>query len=212
MTMVKNINLSEELDKLKNLDVEDLKRIGSAPGYVKTIVFIFSFFVILIAGAVILVKPVYEDIKTSKLEEEDLKKKYVIFQNKSANLSAYKQQLEGLEKSFEAILRQLPNRVNIENVLVDLTQTSVATGLQIEGFKPLPEVTEEFYASTAIELKVKGTFHQFGHFISGLAALPRIVTLDHIQITSTSESDLGKLSMEIKAITYRYIDTKKNDK
>jgi type IV pilus assembly protein PilO len=88
----------------------------------------------------------------------------------------------------------------------------VATGLQIEEFKHQPEVIEEFYASTDIELKVKGTFHQFVHFISGLAALPRIVTIDDIQITSLPESGFKKLSMEIKAITYRYIDTKKNDK
>jgi type IV pilus assembly protein PilO len=210
--MVENINLTEEFDKLKNLNIEDLKRIGSAPNYIKLIILVFSFFVMLIAGGVILVKPVYDNIKTSVLEEKDLKQKYIVFQDKSANLSAYKQQLEELEKSFKVILRQLPDRINIESLLLDLTQTSTATGLQIEEFKPQPEVIEEFYASTAIKLKVNGTFHQFGHFISGLAALPRIVTLDYIQITNPSESSLGKLSMEIKAITYRYIDTKKNNK
>ena len=205
----KDIDISEIIDTINNLNVEDLAKIGTAPTSVKVLVLMLAFITVLFAGSWFFTLPLYEKIQKAELEESDLKQKYVIYQTKAANLSAYKKQLADMKKSFAVMLRQLPNSVNIENLLVDLTQTSIAAGLQIEKFEPLPEVAKEFYAITPIDLQVKGTFHQFGNFVSGLAALPRIVTLDEIEIKHESEANHGKLIMTLKAKTYRYLDKDK---
>ena len=136
-------------------------------------------------------------------------------QAKAANRAAYVEQLEEMEKTFNVMLRQLPNKTDIESLLVDLSQTSVASGLDVEYFKPDTEVPREFYAEYPIKISVTGQYHQFGQFISGLAALPRIVTLSQIDIASlragnnnnqSGEAPDRKLKMDLVATTYRYID------
>ena len=117
------------------------------------------------------------------------------------------------------MLRQLPNKTDIESLLVDLSQTSVASGLDVEYFKPDSEVPREFYAEYPIKISVTGQYHQFGQFISGLAALPRIVTLNNIDISrlyginsgrgnqdAAENASQGRLKMDLVATTYRYID------
>jgi len=110
------------------------------------------------------------------------------------------------------MLRQLPNKTDIESLLIDLSQTSVAAGLEVEFFKPENEIAREFYVEYPIRIKVTGDYHQFGNFVSGLAALPRIVTLHNINITPTrtsssrKEQPAQKLEMDLTATTYRYLD------
>ena len=128
-------------------------------------------------------------------------------QNKAANLGAYKAQLEEMRRSFGAMLRQLPDTTDIESLLVDLSQTSVASGLEVAFFKPESEVAKEFYAEYPIKLSVTGKYHEFGSFISGLAALPRIVTLQDINIRPIdADNPGGQLKMDLTAVTYRYLD------
>ena len=116
-----------------------------------------------------------------------------------------------MNRTFNVMLRQLPNKTDIESLLIDLSQTSVAAGLEVEFFKPKNEVAREFYVEYPIQIKVTGNYHQFGNFVSGLAALPRIVTLHDINITpvnSRSDQDgpAQLLEMDLTATTYRYLD------
>ena len=142
-------------------------------------------------------------------------------QAKAANRQAYVEQLEEMKKTFNVMLRQLPNKTDIESLLVDLSQTSVASGLEVEFFKPESEISREFYAEYPIRISVTGQYHEFGKFVSGLAALPRIVTLSNIDITDITvrqaqeqdESSISrvnrgakKLKMDLVATTYRYIE------
>jgi type IV pilus assembly protein PilO len=112
-----------------------------------------------------------------------------------------------MKESFGAMLRQLPDKTEVAELLVDVSQTGLAAGLEFELFKPLDEVPREFYAELPIQVKVTGQYHEFGHFISGLAALPRIVTIHDIKISRTSREDANAdLLLEATAKTYRYLD------
>jgi len=115
-----------------------------------------------------------------------------------------------MKRTFNVMLRQLPNKTDIESLLIDLSQTSVAAGLEVEYFKPKNERAREFYVEYPIQIKVTGNYHQFGTFVSGLAALPRIVTLHDINITpiqgGKDDEAAQKLEMDLTATTYRYLD------
>jgi len=122
-----------------------------------------------------------------------------------ANLDAYKRELVQMRISFGTLLRQLPSQTEIANLLQDISQTRAAVGLDEDLFKPEPERPKEFYAEAPIRIRVTGTYHQFGQFASGLAALSRIVTLDGIDIKPAGKDAEGKLVMEAIATTYRYL-------
>ncbi|MCK4710365.1 MAG: type 4a pilus biogenesis protein PilO, partial [Gammaproteobacteria bacterium] len=121
------------------------------------------------------------------------------------NLDAYSQQLDDMRKSFGALLRQLPDQTEIESLLTDISQTGIAAGLEIEYFKPENLVSKEFYSEYPIQLKVSGRYHQFANFVSGVAALPRIVTLQDIKI-SQPEKDSVKMIMDLTVVTYQYLE------
>ena len=146
-------------------------------------------------------------------EEVKLKADFEAQQTKAVSLDKYKLQLEEMKQSFGAMLRQLPNKTEVAELLVDVSQTGLAAGLEFELFKPIGEAPKEFYAELPIKLKVHGGFHEFGEFISGLAALPRIVTIHDVRIhptgkqaTSNKQSGKTKLVLEATAKTYRYIE------
>ncbi len=148
-----------------------------------------------------------------KKEEITLRKDFEKKQAKAVNLEAYKKQLEDMRQSFGAMLRQLPNKTEVADLLVDVSQTGLAAGLEFELFDPTGEVRKEFYAELPIILKVNGDYHEFGEFISGLAALPRIVTIHEIKIYprgvkkgQSVAAGGGSLSLEAIAKTYRYLD------
>ena len=109
---------------------------------------------------------------------------------KAVNLEVYKQQLKDIERSFGALLRQLPGKTEVPNLLVDISQTGLSAGLQEKLFQPQPEVKKDFYAEQPIKIRLTGSYHQFGEFVSGIAALPRIVTLHDIEIKTESQGRL----------------------
>jgi type IV pilus assembly protein PilO len=132
---------------------------------------------------------------------------------KAANLQAYKEQLAEMEKSFGAMLRQLPNKTEVPNLLVDISQTGLAAGLEEKLFQPQGENRKDFYAELPISIRLTGNYHQMGNFAGGIAALPRIVTLHDIEIVPGTGrgGPTGELTLNVTAKTYRYLDDEEQD-
>jgi type IV pilus assembly protein PilO len=126
--------------------------------------------------------------------------------SKAVNLDVYKQQLKDIERSFGALLRQLPGKTEVPNLLVDISQTGLSAGLQEKLFQPQAEQRKDFYAEQPIKIRLSGSYHQFGEFVSGIAALPRIVTLHDIDIKPETNNSYDQLTLELTAKTYRYLD------
>lgn len=147
-------------------------------------------------------------LKQRQDQEQQLRNEYRSKHAKAVNLAVYKQQLADIEKSFGALLRQLPSKTEVPNLLVDISQTGLAAALQEKLFQPGQEVKRDFYAELPIKITLTGSYHDFGAFVSGIAALPRIVTLHDIQITPVSDKAAGfdNLTMDVTAKTYRYIE------
>jgi type IV pilus assembly protein PilO len=139
-------------------------------------------------------------------EEQGLRQEFRTKHAKAVNLELYKQQLKDIERSFGALLRQLPGKTEVPNLLVDISQTGLSSGLEEKLFQPQPEVKKDFYAELPIKIRLTGSYHQFGQFVSGIAALPRIVTLHDIDIRSENKDAYDQLSLELTAKTYRYLD------
>lgn len=139
-------------------------------------------------------------------EEQQLRDEFKTKHSKAVNLQVYKQQLKDIQRSFGALLRQLPGKTEVPNLLVDISQTGLAAGLQQKLFQPGDEVKRDFYAELPIKIELTGSYHQFGQFVSGIAALPRIVTLHDIQIKPNAKSGYDDLTLDLTAKTYRYLD------
>lgn len=137
-------------------------------------------------------------------QEQELKNTFAVKQKKAANLEEYKQLLSEMEKTFGDMLRQLPNKAEVPDLLVDVSQTGLASGLEFELFQPQEENKKDFYAELPIKVRVTGSYAQLGMFVSGLASLPRIVTVHDVSIVPIKESD--KLVMDTVIKTYRYLD------
>ncbi|MGI9291722.1 MAG: type 4a pilus biogenesis protein PilO [Gammaproteobacteria bacterium] len=195
------------LDELQSLDMND---IGRWP-------FVFRAAAVVIAGVAATVAGlymfVYED-KVPMLEKAEAKETElrVIFeekQRKASNFDAYEEQLLEIERSFGTMLRQLPGKTEIPNLLVDISQTGLAAGLDEKLFRPEGEVRRDFYAEKPIKIRLDGSYHDFGSFVSDIAALPRIVTLHDIEIRPAGKkgSKSGdRLVLNVTAKTYRYLD------
>ena len=138
--------------------------------------------------------------------EQQLRNEFKTKHAKAVNLDLYKQQLKDIERSFGALLRQLPGKTEVPSLLVDISQTGLSAGLEEKLFQPQPEQKKDFYAELPIRIRLTGSYHQFGQFVSGIAALPRIVTLHDIQINTASRDAYDNLSLELTAKTYRYLD------
>ena len=146
-------------------------------------------------------------LQKAEADEIDLRSQFENKQQRAANLDAYKAQLAEMERNFGAMLRQLPGKTEVPNLLVDISQTGLAAGLQEKLFQPGSEKSNGFYAELPIKIKLVGSYHQFGAFVSGIAALPRIVTLDDIQIVPVdAKGNYDNLTMDVTAKTYRYIE------
>ena len=181
----------------------DLSNIGSWPLTVKGILVAVVAVGVLALGYFVDIQAQQEDLDRITIEEKRLKEDFEIKQAKAASLDAYKAQMVEMEDSFGAMIRQLPSKTEVEDLLVDISQTGLASGIEFQLFKPLAEKHIEFYAELPITLKMTGTYHQFGEFVSGIAALPRIVTLENISIKGGKKGDL---TMDVTAKTYRYLD------
>jgi len=204
---------SDTIAELQKIDGEDFKRIGTAPVALRAFLIILACAAVIGGMAHLMIKPQFDKLKVVEAQEIQLRQKFDSEQAKAANRTAYVEQLEEMKKTFNVMLRQLPNKTDIESLLVDLSQTSVASGLEVQFFKPESELPREFYAEYPIRISVTGQYHQFGQFISGLAALPRIVTLSNIDIgelklksANRNNNESSRLKMDLMATTYRYIE------
>lgn len=196
------MNLSEFLDELRSLDQNN---IGSWPRWAYAGAIGLLCAAILGAGTWYLVLPKKEDLEQAQKQEQELRREFEVKQKKVANLDAYKAQLAEMEKRFGVLLRQLPSQTEVPKLLNDISQTRLASGLDEELFKPRPEIQKDFYAVLPNDLVVTGTYHELGTFVSGVAALSRIVTLDEVTIQPL-KGEKDELRMSVIAKTYRYLD------
>lgn len=192
-----------------NLELSDLDltNIARWPAAARAVVILFIMGGVIFLGYWFHSKDQLVELETVEQKETDLK---VIFEKKAqqaANLEAYEQQLEEMRESFGAMLRQLPDKTEVADLLVDVSQTGLAAGLEFELFNPQNEIPKDFYAELPITIRVIGNYHEFGNFVSGVAALPRIVTVSDISIMPKKSKDGGGLlAMNLTAKTYRYMD------
>ena len=200
--------LKELLDQLRNLDPNDPGRwpLGVRVG---TVVLLFVFAAS--AGYWYFVwKAKRPELLEARAKETELWGTLESKARKAANLQAYKDQLAEMEKSFGAMLRQLPNKTEVPNLLVDISQTGLGAGLEEKLFQPLGENRKDFYAELPISIRLTGNYHEMGTFASGIAALPRIVTLHDVEIVPaaavTRGGVPGDLTLNVTAKTYRYLD------
>lgn len=197
-----NIDFESISSQFSNLDPEN---IGNWPILVRSL--------IIIACSVVVLGGVYyfdtqdqlDELDKHRQEETQLKATFEKKQAKAVNLEAYKAQMKEMRESFGTMLRQLPSKTEVADLLVDITQTGLASGLEFDLFKPQPEIPKEFYAELPININVKGNYHELGQFVSGVAALPRIVTIHNINIKS-NKGPTSVLNMTAVAKTYRYLD------
>jgi type IV pilus assembly protein PilO len=212
------MNLKIDLAQLRNIDFND---VGRWPVSVKVIAVAAICVAVLGAGLWLDTRTQMETLDSTRLKEQSLRKEFLEKQDKAANLDAYKAQMEEMKRSFGAMLRQLPSKTEVAELLVDISQTGLQTGLEFELFKPESERPADFYAELPIKIKVAGRYHEFGQFVSAVAALPRIVTLQDFSIGPFTGGDKkaqdkkakgGKddgddmLVMEVTAKTFRYLE------
>lgn len=189
-----------DLSKLNEIDYNNL---GSLPVAGKAAIVGLLCGAVLALGYFFHIKDMLAELATAEQKEISLKQDFESKQDKAANLDSYKVQMKEMEESFGTMLRQLPSKTDVPDLLVDVTQTGLASGLTFELFKPEKEIPLEFYAELPITVQVTGGYHEFGNFVSGVASLPRIVTLHNISISKNK--DRGLL-MKATAKTYRYLD------
>ena len=194
-------------DELNNLDFNN---IGNASNPIKYGILTIAFAAIIAAGIYFDTQNQLDQLKKVEKKELTLKKEFTSKADKAAKLELYKDQLAEMQASFQAILRQLPEGTDVESLLVDVSQTALANGLEIKKFKPSNEEKKGFYAELPIALEVSGNYHDLASFISGVAALPRIVTMHNLKLDLKKQQQgkskpSGKLQMTATAKTYRYL-------
>ena len=192
------------LDELRSLDPRDP---GRWPLPVRAGAVGVAFLALTLVGIYFLVwNEQRPELQRHVAQEQQLRQEFRDKHAKAVNLEVYKQQLKDIERSFGALLRQLPGKTEVPSLLVDISQTGLAAGLEEKLFQPEPEHKMDFYAELPIKIRLSGSYHQFGEFVSGIAALPRIVTLHDIDIKPDNKDAYDQLSLELTAKTYRYLD------
>jgi type IV pilus assembly protein PilO len=195
------MNLAEELNAL---DVND---VGRWPLVFRAAVIAIVFVVVVGLGIYwFIIEDKAPRLQRAEAEEQDLRVTFENKQRKAANLEEYKAQYKQMVESFGTMLRQLPGETEIPSLIVDISQTGLAAGLQEKLFQPQAEIRKDFYAEKPISIRFSGSYHEIANFVSGIASLPRIVTLHNINITRDSPSNFDKLSIDVLAKTYRYLD------
>ena len=195
------MNLVEEL---QSLDVND---VGRWPLAFRAAVIVLVFIAVAFAGIwFTIIKDKAPQLTRAEAVEQELRVTFENKQRKAANYDAYKAQLSQIEQSFGTMLRQLPGETEIPSLIVDISQTGLASGLQEKLFQPQAEIPKDFYAEKPIKIQLSGGYHEIAKFVSGIAALPRIVTLHNIVITPEEQGVYDSLSLEVTAQTYRYIE------
>jgi type IV pilus assembly protein PilO len=197
--------------ELRDLDFND---IGSAPPSVRYFMLTILLAIIMAIGYYLLVKNKIEQLERVELQEVSLRSDFEYKQQKAANLEAYEMQLAEMQELLETMFRQLPGKTEMDKLLVDISQTALGAGIDVQLFQPNPEALHDFYAERPISVRMLGDFHQFGEFVSGVASLPRVVilTMHDIALRRATTADVGvsrddgRLILEGTVKTYRYID------
>lgn len=201
---LKNMDVQELLDVVQNLDFQN---VGSWPAPVKAGICVLLFALVVAAGYFVTVKPNNERLTRLQNEQSELMKQYEEKSFKAKNLDEYKKQLAEMEESFGSLLQQLPKDTEVPGLLEDITHTGKGSGLEFKEISLAQEREKEFYAELPININVRGDYHGFGSFVSGVASLPRIVTLHDYKIEPAGDNDGragGLLEMTVTAKTYRY--------
>jgi type IV pilus assembly protein PilO len=188
------------LDDLRSVDLND---VSSWPRSVKIAAAVLICIAILAAGYWFIVKDQLAELEKAERQEVALRDEFSRKKALAINLEAYKQQMVEMQERFGVMLRQLPNRTEVPELLIDITQTGLGRGLQFDLFQPRNKRVADFYAELPVNIRVRGTYHQLGEFVSDVAALPRIVTIDDL-VLSPSGSEV--LTMSAVAKTYHYLD------
>src|SRR5438552_12518026 len=196
------VNFNAILDEFKRTNWKDPGTWHAIP---KLVVLLAILIAIPVTGYVAHNSSQVEDLERLRNEENSLKEQYLNKKKQAINLDLHRQQLREIDTQFGALLRQLPNRSQMDALLVDINQAGLGRGLQFELFRPAPsEITREFYAERPISVKVTGSYHDMGAFASDVGQLPRIVTLNDVTITADPKG--GVLTMDATARTFRYLD------
>jgi type IV pilus assembly protein PilO len=191
---------------LRELDLNELslENIGSWPLAVKVIAWVGAFILVVMLGYFYTVAELREELARAEASEASLRKEFEDKAYKAANLEALRKQMVEMEASFGALVSQLPSDTEVPGLLEDITNKGLESGLGIKSIKLEPEQAREFYIELPISIEVTGSYHDFGTFVSGIAGLPRIVTLHNFKIAPVGGAAPGILSMSISAKTYRY--------
>ena len=192
------------VDELRALDTSDPGR-WPLPFRVGAIVLVFAA-VIAFGIYMFVIQEEVPLLERAQQEERDLRAQFEDRQRKAANFDAYRAQLAEIERDFGAMLRQLPGKTEVPSLLVDISQTGLGAGLDERLFQPTGEIQKDFYAELPIRLRYTGSYHELGSFVSGIAALPRIVTLHDITIRPQDTASPDELTLDVTAKTYRYLD------
>ncbi|HUS23682.1 MAG TPA: type 4a pilus biogenesis protein PilO [Candidatus Binatia bacterium] len=190
----------------KELQTLDTKDPGAWPLYVRIAAAVVLLVAVAVFGYFYFITEQLDELAKVQQQEKVLKDDFEAKQRKVAALDALKEQLAEMERTFGAMLRQLPSRAEIANLLIDISQTRLASSLEEELFQPQSELPREFYAEVPNRIVVVGHYHEMGAFVSGVAALPRIVTVDDIDIRGAAGPQKDLLRMQATAKTYRYLD------
>ncbi len=194
-----------DLAELRQLDLSNL---SDAPPAARLVVVVLAAGLILLAGYFLHIKGQRETLASEQATESRLRATFEEKAQRAAALPAYRQQLEEMETLLRALIRQLPSRTEMPDLLVDISQTALASGISNELFEPGAETVQGFYAEMPITIRMVGSYHQFGTFISGVASLPRVVilTMHDIALQSADGKAGGPLKLEGTVKTYRYLD------
>lgn len=194
-----------KLDDFNNID---FKNIGSLPMSVKLVLLGVLSLILIALGYFLLWSPELDELEQAKAKEQDLRQTFLAKKAQAVKIEAYKQQMIDIEKTFGALLKQLPDKSQMDGLLTDINQAGLGRGLEFELFKPGQEIIADFYAEMPIQIKIKGGYHDIGAFATDISKLSRIVTLNDISIAPANK-DLkdSVLVMEATAKTYRYLDS-----
>ena len=200
---------SRWLEGLRNVDINELdtNNMGSWPPAIKALAGVLLMVLVLALGYAFYLNDLEDQLELKREEESTLKEQFATKARMAANLELYTQQLKEMEVSFGVLLRQLPSDTEVPGLLEDITRTGLGSGLEFEEIKLLPEVTQPFYIELPIQITVTGAYHDLATFVSGVAGLPRIVTLHDFDLVPANPEGGPKLRMSILARTYRYNDT-----
>ncbi|MBK7355036.1 MAG: type 4a pilus biogenesis protein PilO [Propionivibrio sp.] len=197
------IDLKAFLDDFRNLNPKD---VGAWPLAPRVAVLLSLFAAALVAGWWIVWNDQLDTLDARQQLELKLRDEFISKKKQAVNLDLYIQQLSEIDRSFGALLKQLPNKSEVESLLIEINQSGMGRGLQFELFKPGQEISKDFYAELPINVRLTGSYHDFGAFAGDIGRLSRIVTLNNISITTNPQAKDGSLVMDAVTKTFRYLD------